>query len=60
MIIADFICHQCQDCGFSSPLKTNFVKHMASRHKKSIEGKDLSPDFACSFCEFKCVAGEFN
>ncbi|XP_040568391.1 uncharacterized protein [Lepeophtheirus salmonis] len=46
----------CSVCDFKTPQRINLIKHMASKHKKGIDGKDLSSDFKCKLCSFECVA----
>jgi hypothetical protein len=48
--------HHCMVCPFRTPQQQNLVKHLATKHKKSLDGEDLQADKECQFCEFKCVA----
>ena len=34
----------------------NLVKHTASKHGQDVEGRPLFENFACEFCDFKCIA----
>ncbi len=50
------MCLQCSECPFSTPQRSNLVRHLASRHRKDETGKDLKADFKCDSCDFSCVS----
>jgi len=45
------------DCDFSTPQKANLTKHLASKHGKGEDGKELKEDIKCPHCAFTCLAG---
>ena len=48
--------YSCLVCDFKTPQKLNLVKHTASKHGQDVEGRPLFENFACEFCDFKCIA----
>ena len=48
--------YSCLVCEFKTPQKLNLVKHTASKHGQDVEGRPLFENFACEFCDFKCIA----
>ena len=48
---------QCALCNFTTAQKSNFVRHMAAKHKMDAEGKVLEESYCCAICNFKSVTG---
>ncbi len=49
---------RCSECPFSTPQRSNLVRHLAARHRKGVDGADLKADFKCTEggCDFSCVS----
>ena len=50
------VMYSCMVCLFRTPQQQNLVKHLATKHKKGLDGEDLKANKECKLCEFKCVA----
>jgi len=48
--------HCCMVCTFRTPQQQNLLKHLATKHKKDLNGEDLKANNECKMCDFKCVA----
>ena len=51
---------QCDFCDFKTPQRVNYLKHLATKHRKTEEGEELKMSVQCALCNFKCVAGEIH